>query len=183
MARIQRGLEGSSAFTGGVRKAGVVVVPNNSKPTGLPLEDGLVQRTSLRSNKTPAWLQPPNAPSVVPAHALRWREREAYRIERENAKLHQTLTQCGPTLSANSPTKKAMEPTGSINRRRDARRIAQANSQLSQRLLAVARRDDLLLRVRSSETSVFHHALLDSSRLTLHVREGTNSDTSCADQV
>jgi hypothetical protein len=147
----------------------MVVVPNNSRPAGLQLEDGLVQRTPLQSNNTPAWLQPPNAPSVVPAHALRWRKREAYRIERENAKLHQTLTQCRPTLSANSPTKRAMEPTGSVNRRKDARRIAQANSQLSQRLLAVAKRDDLLLRVRSSlkptveAASSTMHCSLDSS--------------------
>jgi len=169
LARIQRGgFKGSSSFTGGVHRAGVVVVPNNSRAAGL--EDGLVQRTPLRSNNTPAWLQPPNAPSVVPAHALRWREREACRIERENAKLHQTLTHCGPALSANSPTKKAMEPTGSVNRRKDARRIAQANSQLSQRLLAVAKRDDLLLRVRTAclklaaeAASSTMHCSLDSS--------------------
>ena len=48
------------------------------------------------------------------------------------------------------PTKQAMEPTGSVNRRKDAKRVARENISLAQRLLAVATRDDLLLRVRRS---------------------------------
>jgi hypothetical protein len=103
LARIHSG-DGSSGFTGGRHAgvAGVVVVPPAASKAGrrLPLEGGLVRRV----------VQPDTTPSVVPAHASRWREREACRIERENNQLYQTLTECAHARSAIAPKRLSRTP-------------------------------------------------------------------------